>query len=80
VLAEVAAALRELREALTTPEALSDARQRLERLAPRLDPVELTSGEVREAAIVLMIRPLVVDLLSGAGLDAESARALLPPH
>jgi uncharacterized membrane protein YgaE (UPF0421/DUF939 family) len=80
VLTEAAAALRELREALTTPEALTDARQRLERLAPRLDPVGLTSGEVREAAIVLMIRPLVVDLLTGTGLDADAARALLPPH
>jgi uncharacterized membrane protein YgaE (UPF0421/DUF939 family) len=79
VLAEVAAAIRELRDGVTTPSALVAARARLERLAARLDPASLTSGDVKDAALVLMIRPLVVDLLAGTGMDAESARALLPP-
>jgi uncharacterized membrane protein YgaE (UPF0421/DUF939 family) len=79
VLGDVAAAIREIRNGLVAPAALADARARLERLAGRLDPSALTSGEVADAAVVLMIRPLVVDLLTGTGLDAAAARALLPP-
>ena len=79
VLTEVAVALRELRDGLTTPASLTEARSRLEQVAGRLDPAKLTSGEVADAALVLMIRPLVVDLLTGAGLDTAEARALLPP-
>jgi uncharacterized membrane protein YgaE (UPF0421/DUF939 family) len=79
LLTEVAGALRELRDGLTTPASLAEARARLEQVAGRLDPAELTSGEVADAALVLMIRPLVVDLLAGAGLDTAEARALLPP-
>ncbi|MFC0680871.1 FUSC family protein [Lysobacter korlensis] len=78
-LGETAAAIRELRDGVTNPSALAEARTRLERLAVRLDPASLTSGNVSDAALVLMIRPLVVDLLTGTGLDADSARALLPP-
>jgi uncharacterized membrane protein YgaE (UPF0421/DUF939 family) len=78
VVSETAAALRELREGVATPAALPDARPRLERLAARLDPAALTSGDVKDAALVLMIRPLVVDLLVGTGLDATTARELLP--
>jgi uncharacterized membrane protein YgaE (UPF0421/DUF939 family) len=79
VLTETAAAIRELRDGITTPTGLPAARARLERLASRLDPDALTSGDVKDAALVLMIRPLVVDLLTGTGMDATSARELLPP-
>ena len=79
VLTETAAGIRELRDGLTDAAALAAARSRLERLAARLDPDALTSGDVKDAALVLMIRPLVVDLLAGTGLDATAARALLPP-
>jgi uncharacterized membrane protein YgaE (UPF0421/DUF939 family) len=79
VLAEAATAIRELRDSVTTPALLGDARSRLERLAARLDPAALTTGDVTDAALVLMIRPLVVDLLTGAGVDPAAARALLPP-
>jgi hypothetical protein len=79
VLTEAAAGIRELRDGLATPAALTTARLRLEQLARRLDPGVLTSGDVKDAALVLMIRPLVVDLLTGTGLDTAAARALLPP-
>lgn len=78
ILGETAAALRQLREGITDPGALAAARARLERLAARLDPSALTSGDVKDAALVLMIRPLVVDLLAATGMDADSARAHLP--
>jgi hypothetical protein len=31
-----------------------------------------------DAAIILMLRPLVVDLLIGTGLEPDASRALLP--
>jgi uncharacterized membrane protein YgaE (UPF0421/DUF939 family) len=49
-------------------------------LAQRLDPATLTpEGELRETLIVVLVRPLVVDLLVATGMDAAAARALLPP-
>ena len=48
-------------------------------LAQRLDPATLTpDGELRETLIVVLVRPLVVDLLVATGMDGNDARALLP--
>jgi len=48
-------------------------------LAQRLDPATLTpDGELRETLIVVLVRPLVVDLLVATGMDGNEARALLP--
>lgn len=56
------------------------ARAELTRLAARLDPAEvLPDAALTDAAIVLLLRPLVVDLLDASGLDPDAARALLPP-
>jgi uncharacterized membrane protein YgaE (UPF0421/DUF939 family) len=56
------------------------ARSLLSDLARRLDPaVIIPDAGVTDAAIVLMVRPLVIDLLVGTGLPADDARALLPP-
>jgi hypothetical protein len=33
---------------------------------------------VAESSILLLLRPLTVDLLAGSGMDLEDARALLP--
>ncbi|MFT4028485.1 MAG: FUSC family protein [Protaetiibacter sp.] len=56
------------------------ARAELARLAARLDPAEVLPGApVTDVAVLLLIRPLVVDLLDASGLDPEAARALLPP-
>jgi uncharacterized membrane protein YgaE (UPF0421/DUF939 family) len=55
------------------------ARSLLSDLALRLDPAFLVpDAGVTDASIVLMVRPLVVDLLVGTGLTAEDARDLLP--
>lgn len=62
------------------PELAGAARVELSRLAALLDPAELLPGSsVNEAAIVVLLRPLVVDLLDASGLDPAAARALLPP-
>jgi uncharacterized membrane protein YgaE (UPF0421/DUF939 family) len=55
------------------------ARSLLSDLARRLDPAAvIPDAAVTDAAIVLMLRPLVVDLLIGTGVEPDAARALLP--
>ncbi len=76
---EVATALtllgRELDDLLLT----GQARSLLSDLARRLDPaVVIPDAGVADAAIVLLLRPLVIDLLIGTGLEPDAARALLP--
>ena len=41
------------------------------------DPVN--AAPLSDAALLLLVRPLVVDLLDASGLDPEAARTLLPP-
>ena len=33
---------------------------------------------VADSSVLLLLRPLTVDLLTGTGMDIEDARALLP--
>ena len=54
------------------------AREALTAVARRLDPtVVLPGAPVTEAIVVLMMRPLLVDLLMATGLDHDEARARL---
>jgi uncharacterized membrane protein YgaE (UPF0421/DUF939 family) len=56
------------------------ARSLLSDLARRLDPaVVIPDAAITDAAIVLMLRPLTIDLLIGTGLEPDAARELLPP-
>ncbi|MCU1544310.1 MAG: hypothetical protein JWM50_2175 [Microbacteriaceae bacterium] len=56
-----------------------DAAAVLEAIAPRLDPAVIVPGApVTETIIVLLSRPLVVDLLIATGRSGDEARALLP--
>lgn len=56
------------------------SRRALTDLARRLDPATITpDGALRETLVVVLVRPLVVDLLVGTGLPADDAKALLPP-
>lgn len=49
-------------------------------LAPRLDPATIVpDGALRESVVVVLMRPLVVDLLVATGMDYTAARELLPP-
>jgi hypothetical protein len=49
-------------------------------VARRLDPAQvLPGGGVADAAVLLQLRPLLVDLLVGTGMPVDEARALLPP-
>ena len=45
------------------------------RLHPRLLDVQRLEGET----VVMLFRPLMVDLLEAAGMDSQEARDILPP-
>ncbi len=48
-------------------------------LARRLDPVVvMPDAGVADSSVLLLLRPLTIDLLVGTGMDIEDARALLP--
>ena len=62
------------------PDRSEEAGVLLEALAPRLRPETAVPGApVTESVIVLLLRPLVVDLLIASGRTPEAARAILPP-
>ena len=62
-------------------EIAESARGVLSSLAARLDPAVSLPGAlvVTDATVLLLLRPLVVDLLVGAGMPIDEARKLLPP-
>lgn len=61
------------------PESDAHARERLMTIAPRLDPQQfLPEASVTESVVVMLARPLVVDLLVVTGMPAAEARELLP--
>ncbi|QEO09357.1 FUSC family protein [Protaetiibacter larvae] len=79
-LSQLATGVRLLGRELDDPELAGAARAEFTRLIGRLDPEELIPGApVPDAAFLLLLRPLLVDLLEATGLDADDARALLPP-
>ncbi|WP_262406184.1 FUSC family protein [Protaetiibacter sp. SSC-01] len=80
LVAQLAAGIRLLGAVQDSPERAPEARAEFAALAARLDPAEVTPGApITDAAIVLLLRPLVVDLLDASGLDPDEARTLLPP-
>jgi uncharacterized membrane protein YgaE (UPF0421/DUF939 family) len=80
IVSELAGGLKLLGQELDDLQLAGQARSLLSDLARRLDPsVVVPDAGVTDAAIVLMLRPLVVDLLIGTGMDPDAARALLPP-
>lgn len=79
VMSQFAMGIRLLGEELDDPQLTGAARSVLSDLARRLDPAGVIPGaHVTDAAIVLMLRPLAVDLLVGTGMPIDEARDLLP--
>jgi uncharacterized membrane protein YgaE (UPF0421/DUF939 family) len=71
--------IRLLGEELTDPQLAGAARSLLSDLALRLDPAVIApDAPMTDAAVVLMLRPLAVDLLVGTGMPIDEARVLLP--
>jgi hypothetical protein len=68
-----------LNDELDDPQVAGAARSLLSDLARRLDPATvIPDAHLTDAAIVLQLRPLAVDLLAGTGMSLDEARALLP--
>jgi uncharacterized membrane protein YgaE (UPF0421/DUF939 family) len=79
LLGSLATSVRLLGESLDDPRLGDTVRVGLVAVAERLRPELVAKGApVTESVLVLMLRPLLVDLLTAAGLPEEKARALLP--
>jgi hypothetical protein len=68
-----------MREGLNDPESLENAQQELLEIIRQLDPKRFgIADQIREASVLLLLRPLVVDLLCASGMSEDEARAELP--
>lgn len=77
--ASLATSVRLLGQSLDDPLLADTVRVGLVAVAERLRPELVASGSpVTESVVVLMLRPLLVDLLTAADLPEEKARAILP--
>ncbi len=80
LVAVTAEGVRLLGESLDDAEVAAEARVRFVQTIERLDPrAVMPDAPVVDSVLVLMLRPLLVDLLVAAGMPGDEARALLPP-
>jgi len=76
---QLATGIRMLGEELDDPQLAGASRSIVSDVARRLDPATIVpDAHVTDASLVLLLRPLTVDLLVGSGLSLPEARALLP--
>lgn len=76
---EIAIGVGELEAAVDDPDALVQARQSLTLAIVRLHPASHDiEYDVQDATVLMQCRPLLVDLLTAAGLTVEEARERLP--
>lgn len=79
LIAELASGIALLGQQVDQREFTGASRSVFEDLARRLDPaVLMPEAELRETLIVVLLRPLIVDLLAASGMSADDAKALLP--
>jgi hypothetical protein len=68
-----------LRDGLENPEVKQDALEAYLVIIHQLDPKQFgIADQLREASVLLLLRPLLIDLLCAAGMSEEEARAELP--
>jgi uncharacterized membrane protein YgaE (UPF0421/DUF939 family) len=76
---QIAEAVTNIQEGLTEPEELALGREQLLAIIKQLDPKKFgIADQIREASVLLLLRPLLVDLLSATGMSEDEARAELP--
>lgn len=76
---QLAEAVTNLREGLSDSEDLDLAKVQLLEIIKQLDPKKFgIADQLREASVLLLLRPLLVDLLCAAGMSEDAARAELP--
>jgi uncharacterized membrane protein YgaE (UPF0421/DUF939 family) len=76
---QLAEAVTNLREGLSDSEDLDLARAQLLEIIKQLDPKKFgIADQLREASVLFLLRPLLVDLLCATGRSEDDARAALP--
>ena len=76
---QIAEAVTNIQEGLSEHEELELAREQLLEIIKQLDPKKFgIADQLREASVLLLLRPLLVDLLCAAGVTEDAARAELP--
>ena len=76
---QIAEAVTNIQEGLSEPEELELAREQLLEIIKQLDPKKFgIADQIREASVLLLLRPLLVDLLCATGMTEDAARAELP--
>jgi uncharacterized membrane protein YgaE (UPF0421/DUF939 family) len=76
---QLAEAVTNLREGLSDSEDLALAQTQLLEIIKQLDPKKFgIADQLREASVLLLLRPLLVDLLCASGMSEDDARNELP--
>ena len=76
---QISTATRLLSEALEHPEQLNESQEMFVEIIHQLDPKKFgIADQIREASVLLLLRPLLVDLLCASGMSEDDARAELP--
>ena len=76
---QIAEAVTNIQEGLSEHEELELAREQLLEIIKQLDPKKFgIADQIREASVLLLLRPLLVDLLCATGMTEDAARAELP--
>lgn len=76
---QIAEAVTNIQEGITEREELELARVQLLEIIKQLDPKKFgIADQLREASVLLLLRPLLVDLLCATGMTEDAARAELP--
>ncbi|WP_138316529.1 FUSC family protein [Rhodoluna limnophila] len=76
---QISAATAVLAKGLEGPDALEDAQKMFLDIIHQLDPKRFgIADQLREASVLLLLRPLLIDLLCASGMAEDAARAELP--
>ena len=76
---QISTATQQLSEGLESPEHLHEAQESFVEIIHQLDPKKFgIADQIREASVLLLLRPLLVDLLCASGMSEDDARAELP--
>jgi uncharacterized membrane protein YgaE (UPF0421/DUF939 family) len=76
---QISDATKLLSQGLENAEQLHDAQEAFVEIIHQLDPKKFgIADQIREASVLLLLRPLLVDLLCASGMSEDDARAELP--
>ena len=79
LLEQIEEAVRTLQGGLEDPEQLEIAQEQLLEIIHQLDPKKFgIADQLREASVLLLLRPMLVDLLCASGMTEDEAREELP--